>query len=248
MSKVLSGPGVPIAEDFRSSSGTPIIIDSTTGLAYALRSDGVVVSIAEEGGGTWGAIAGTLADQTDLVTALGTKAASSHTHAIADSTGLQTALDAKAASSHTHAIADSTGLQTALDGKAASSHTHAIADSTGLQTALDGKAATSHSHAIADSTGLQAALDAKAASSHNHAAGDINSGTVATGRLGSGSATSSTYLRGDQTWAAVAATDPSYSPTLLTVATETGHVQVSRLNSTLNDRVTIEGTGRLVIL
>jgi hypothetical protein len=47
-------------------------------------------------------------------------------------------------------------------------------------------------------------LAGKAASSHNHAAGDINSGTLATARLGSGTANSTTYLRGDQTWASVA--------------------------------------------
>lgn len=40
-----------------------------------------------------------------------------------------------------------------------------------------------------------------AAASHNHAATDITSGTMATARLGSGTANSSTYLRGDQTWA-----------------------------------------------
>jgi hypothetical protein len=34
-------------------------------------------------------------------------------------------------------------------------------------------------------------------------AGDITSGTVGTARLASGTANSSTYLRGDQTWAAV---------------------------------------------
>ena len=52
------------------------------------------------------------------------------------STATQTALDTKAATSHTHAISDVTGLQTALDGKqasgsyAAASHTHAAADIT----------------------------------------------------------------------------------------------------------------------
>lgn len=36
---------------------------------------------------------------------------------------------------------------------------------------------------------------------HTHAAGDITSGTMATARLGSGTANSSTFLRGDNTWA-----------------------------------------------
>lgn len=43
-----------------------------------------------------------------------------------------------------------------------------------------------------------------AALSHAHAASAITSGTIDTARLGSGTANSSTYLRGDQTWAAAA--------------------------------------------
>lgn len=39
-----------------------------------------------------------------------------------------------------------------------------------------------------------------AAASHNHAASEITSGTVATARLGSGTANSSSWLRGDQAW------------------------------------------------
>lgn len=46
-----------------------------------------------------------------------------------------------------------------------------------------------------------------AAASHTHAAADITSGTIATARLGSGSATSATYLHGDQTWGGLAAAD-----------------------------------------
>jgi hypothetical protein len=51
----------------------------------------------------------------------------------------------------------------------------------------------------------QLATIGAAAASHNHAASAINSGTIDTARLGSGTASSGTYLRGDQTWAAVSA-------------------------------------------
>jgi hypothetical protein len=108
----------------------------------------------------------------------------------------------------TGTLSAQTDLDSALDGKAASVHTHAISDTTGLQTALDGKqasgsyAAATHSHVISDTTGLQTALDGKAASSHTHNASAIDAGTVATARLGSGTANSTTFLRGDQTWAA----------------------------------------------
>ena len=41
---------------------------------------------------------------------------------------------------------------------------------------------------------------------HTHGAGDITSGTMATARLGSGTANSGTYLRGDQSWQTLNAT------------------------------------------
>jgi hypothetical protein len=44
-------------------------------------------------------------------------------------------------------------------------------------------------------------LDSKAPTVHTHAATDISSGTVATARLGSGTADTSSFLRGDGTWA-----------------------------------------------
>lgn len=41
---------------------------------------------------------------------------------------------------------------------------------------------------------------------HTHAASDITSGTMATARLGSGSASASTFLRGDSTWGTIGIT------------------------------------------
>lgn len=79
--------------------------------------------------------------------------------------------------------------------------TGTLSNQSDLVTALNGKAASSHFHPISDVTGLQTALDGKAASSHNHSAANITSGTIATARLGSGTANSSTFLRGDQTYA-----------------------------------------------
>lgn len=54
-------------------------------------------------------------------------------------------------------------------------------------------------------TAATAASSSFAAAAHNHAASEVTSGTLDTARLGSGTANATTFLRGDQTWAAPSA-------------------------------------------
>jgi hypothetical protein len=102
---------------------------------------------------------------------------------------------------HTHSEGDVTGLPTDLASKAPTTHTHTEGQVTNLTADLNGKASASHSHLEADVANLTGDLAGKASSVHTHAAADVVSGTVATARLGSGAASATTFLRGDQTWA-----------------------------------------------
>jgi hypothetical protein len=129
--------------------------------------------------------------------------------------------DARTPTAHSHAVSDVSGLQTALDGKqvsgsyAAASHTHTAGQVSGLATVattgayadLSGKP-TLFSGSYADLTSVPSTFTPTI---HAHSAADITSGTIATARLASGTAGSTTYLRGDQTWATVAAGSSSAS-------------------------------------
>lgn len=129
---------------------------------------------------------------------------------------LTTAISGEAS---TRAAADS-GLTSSIAGKADTSHTHSGTDIvTGtvpvaaIPTAIP---AASIANGTVDNTefqtlngvtsNIQNQLDNKAALSHSHAASDITSGTIATARLGSGTADSTTFLCGDQTYKTVSAT------------------------------------------
>lgn len=121
-------------------------------------------------------------------------AAASHSHAQSDVTNLVSDLAAKQPlDSELTAIA---GLTSAADRVPyfTGAGTAALATFTAA-----GRALVDDADAAAQRTTLGAA-----AASHNHAASEITSGTVDTARLGSGTANSSSYLRGDQTWATIA--------------------------------------------
>ena len=94
-------------------------------------------------------------------------------------------------------------IQTDVSGKAALVHTHVESDVTSLVADLALKSSVGHTHPESDITSLVADLALKSSTGHTHASTDLVSGTIATARLGSGSATSTTYLRGDQTYADV---------------------------------------------
>jgi hypothetical protein len=148
-----------------------------------VKADGTVPFTAVQSGVTPTAAAH-LTTKAYVDTGLGTKAETSHTHAISDIANLQTQLDAKAATSHSHAIADVTNLQTNLDALVKLDGSTAFqnpqtgvngVNSTHLVTKgqLDTKADLSHTHAIGDTAGLQTALDSKSATSHTHVIADV---------------------------------------------------------------------------
>lgn len=78
---------------------------------------------------------------------------------------------------------------------------------TNLTTDLSNKSNVGHTHPQSDVTNLVTDLAGKASTTHTHAAADITSGVIATARLASsGTADSTTFLRGDQRWAAPSTT------------------------------------------
>ena len=190
------GAGAPagalgIVGDFYLNRTNGDYYEKTGASAYTLRGN---LKGPEGDPGEGGASAVASVDgETGAVVLTDNYAALSHNH---DATYVNETDHTKAAHDALNIDADT------LDGQdstafAASGHNH---DSTYVNESDHTKAA--HDALDIDADTLDGISSAGfAAASHNHAAADINSGTMATARLGSGTADSTTFLRGDQTYA-----------------------------------------------
>ena len=202
------------------TSANPVLLVGEIGLETDTKKykvgDGTTAwgSLTYWSGVAWGGITGTLANQSDLSSALSGKAPTSHQHSPTDVTG--TAVinsdsrlsDARTPTVHTHAESDVTNLVTDIAGKAAASHSHAPGDVTGTAVVTndsrlsDARTPTAHNHAPSDVTGTAVVTadsrlsDARTPTAHGHAESDV---TNLTSDLAGKAATSHSHAESDVT-------------------------------------------------
>ena len=201
-SAVVHNTGNETVAGIKTFSSSPIVPTPTTNSQAASKSyvDGVAASGAPDATSSvkgiiqlTGDLGGTAASPT--VPGLASKADDS---SVVHLTGTQTVAGVKTFSSSPIVPTPTTNTQAAnksyVDATAAAGAPDATSSVKGILQLTGDLGGTAASPTVPGLAG-------KANTTHSHAAGDITSGTMSTARLGSGTANSSTFLRGDGTWA-----------------------------------------------
>lgn len=184
---------VPTAQLPAGTGVTSVAVADATGISWSgspITASGTFTPILSANLQSWSALAPA------------TKADASHTHTLSNLTQ-SGATSGQVATWNGSAWAPATPSGGGGSGTVTSV---AVANATGISWS-GSPVTTSGTLTPTLSANLQAwhalATSAKADASHTHAASDIVSGTIATARLGSGTANSTTFLRGDGSWQVV---------------------------------------------